>query len=129
MNKLADLDVGEIRGLGPLGLKDDPTGISASSRFTTFITTLIGVMTLIAIIWFIIQFLIGAVGILASSGDKGKVAEAKGKITYAVIGLIVVIAAIFFIGLVGEVLGIPSILNLPHYITCLGSQGAISCQF
>lgn len=127
MNKLAQIPAGELRGLGPLGLKDDPTGTSAGIRFSSFITTLIGVMTVIAIIWFIIQFMIGAVGILGSSGDKGKMAEARGKITSAVIGLVVVVAGVFFIGLVGEVLGLPSILNLPGYITCLGSQGAVVC--
>jgi hypothetical protein len=74
------------------------------------ISTAIGVMTVIAFIWFIVQFFIAAVQIIGSGGDKNALAAARGKLSTSVIGLVVVISAIFIIELIGTILGI-SILN------------------
>ena len=95
-------------GEGPLA-NPEGTGVAA---FSKFLSSAIGLMTIIAVIWFIFSFLIGAIGIITAGGDKAALEGARKKIINAIIGLIVTIAAVFVISLIGTLLGIPDILNL-----------------
>jgi len=103
MKTLAQLDFGTFKGFGPLG---NPTG-TGINQFNTVISTTIGVMTIVAIIWFVIQLITGAIGIMSAGSDKAKLEGARAKITNGIIGLIIVIAAVFVIDLIGTVFGIP----------------------
>ena len=105
------IPLGQLKGFGPLGLEGDSLATNASLTFTKFINSTIGLMTIIAIIWFIFVFFIGAIGIITAGGDKNALESARKKITTGIIGLVVVIAAIFIIKLIGFLLGIPDILN------------------
>lgn len=107
MKSLAQLDFGTFKGFGPLG---NPTGTGAIT-LTKLVSTSIGVLSLIAFIWFVYNFIIGAIGIISSGGDKQKLESARNKITYSIIGVVVVIASLFVIDLIGVVFGIP-FLNL-----------------
>jgi len=83
---------------------EDPT--TAIYWFARFISNIIGIMTIIAFIWFLFSFLSGAISWLSSSGDKNKLQEAQKKITSALVGLVIVIAAIFIVKLVEIILSI-----------------------
>lgn len=112
-NQIAQIKLspeGGFRGFGRLGLEDGDAS-AAGSIFNQVISTAIGVMTVVAFVWFTFQFMLGAIGILTSGGDKGKLETARNKISTSIIGLIVVIAAIFIIQLVGDILGIENILD------------------
>ncbi len=112
-NLLAQINLapeGGFKGFGPLGLEKG-TASDAPLVFNRFLTTIIGIMTVVAFIWFTIQLFIGAIALISSGGDKTKVAEARNKITTALIGVVIVIAAIFLIEVVGRVLGVEWILN------------------
>jgi len=105
------MDLGNpFRGIGPLGLEGKEAG-EAPGIFNTFLSGVIGLLTVVAAIWFTFQFLIGAIGIISAGGDKAKVQAARSKIITGVVGLVVVIAAIFAISLVGELIGFNIILN------------------
>lgn len=99
---------GGLKGIGPLG---NPQG-SGIETFSKFISSVVGLMTIIGIIWFIFVLIAGAIGIIAAGGDKAKMESARGRITSGLIGLIVIIAAIFIIDLVGNLIGIQNILNI-----------------
>ncbi len=111
MKHIAQLDFGSFKGLGP-GPLADPKGSTGIEIFSNFISSIIGLMTIIAIIWFVFTFITGAIGIISSGGDKNSMESAKKKITTGIIGLVVVIAAIFIIKLIGFLLGITDILNI-----------------
>lgn len=104
---------GGFQGFGPLGLQG---GGNAVEIFTKFISSTIGLLTVVAILWFIFLFIAGAIGLMSAGNDKAAVESARSKITSGLIGLIVVIAAIFVIDLLGTLLGIPNILNLSDFI-------------
>lgn len=109
-NLVADIPIappGGFKGFGPLG---NPSG-NGIDIFSKFISSAIGLMTIIAIIWFVFTFFIGAIGIISAGGDKNALESAKKKITTGLIGLVVVIAAIFIIRLIGFLFGI-DILNI-----------------
>ncbi len=108
MNTLADIPLGPLKGFGPLG---NPSG-SGIDIFSKFISSTIGLLTIIGIIWFVFVLIAGAIGIISAGGDKAAMENARHRITSGLIGLIVIIAAIFIIDLVGNLIGIPNILNI-----------------
>lgn len=111
------LRIGErVEGFGYLGETNLFGNITeATNRFNRTISIVIGILTIVAGIWFVFQFITGAITWLSAGGDKAKVQEAQQKITNAVIGLAVTIAAVFIVDLVGSILGI-SILNPGEFL-------------
>ena len=101
----------------PGTLGQNPTA-DAPGMLSGIISTAIGVITIIAFIWFIIQFFVAAVQIIGSGGDKSALAAARTKLSVSVIGVVVVISAIFLIEIVGTILGI-DILDLTGLINGL----------
>jgi hypothetical protein len=73
-------------------------------------------MTIIAAIWFTFTFIIGAIGIIASGGDKTALEGARKKIASGLIGLVIVVAAIFIIELIGWLIGFDLILNPAEFL-------------
>ncbi len=104
------IPVGNLRGIGNLGLQTGAPS-KASDLFNTFISSAIGLLTIVAAIWFTFIFITGAYGIMSSGGEKGAYENAQKKISTGLTGLIVVIAATFIIDLVGWLLGFDLILN------------------
>lgn len=100
--------LGSFKGLGPLG---SPTEGTATTLFASVLSSVIGFMTIIGALWFLFQVIISGYNWLSAGGDKQKIAEAQSKLTNAIIGLIVVVAAIFVVRLVTDLLGIPDVLD------------------
>lgn len=100
------MNIGEpLRGFGKLGLE----GESASAGigiFSNFISSIIGLLTIIAIIWFAFVLITGAIGMIGSGGDKQALESSRKRISTGLVGLIIVIAAIFILDLIGTLIGI-----------------------
>lgn len=106
-------------GFGPWGNLGVSKNISdAAGYFTDIISRIIGVMTIIAGIWFIFQFIIGAYGYMTAGGDQKRITDAGSKITNSLIGLVVIVAAYAIISLLGSLLGF-DILNPQNLIPTL----------
>lgn len=104
----AAIDVGKIEGTGPFG-----TGIDSGTvqdKMGQLLSTLVGTITIVGGLAFVIYFFIGALKWITAGGDKGKVQESQSQMINAAIGLIAITAAYFIIGIIGGVLGI-DILN------------------
>lgn len=123
MNRLAqNLNFSPNGGFtGPGGgiFADPATG--TATKFESLFSTVIGVMTVIAGIWFIFTVFIGAIGWITAGGDKGAVEAARKRIANGVTGLVVTVIAIFLISLVGQILGF-DILNLSEMVTRFSAQ-------
>lgn len=121
MNYLAqqDLQFGDLTGFGPLG---ENQGEGSINTFSSFVSSAIGLMTVVAIIWFVFVFFIGAIGIITAGGDKQALESARKKILSGIIGLVVVIAAIFIVKLIGFLIGIPNILNIGELFNQISGQ-------
>lgn len=113
--------IGGEKGFGPwgniaeLGTKVGP----AAKIFTRIISNIIGIMTVVAGIWFFFMLIIAAYGYLSAGGDSKKIEEATKKITSALTGLIVVVMAYALVWLIGKLLGF-EILNPQDIIELLG---------
>lgn len=125
-NKIAQIQIapeGGFKGFGPLGL-EGKTNPEAGIIFANFISSAVGLITIIGVIWFVFIIVTGAVAIITSGGDKQAFEAAKKKITSGIIGLVVTIAAIFIINLIGKIIGIPDILNFTKMFTrVVGGEG------
>lgn len=97
-------------GLGPFGIGSF-TGTSAMTKLTGAISAIIGFLTIVAAIWFLIQVLLGGISWITAGGDKAKLTEAREKITNAFIGLIIVVASWAVLALVGQFFGWTTILS------------------
>ena len=103
--------IGDGEGLGPFSDLGQGTDVGpAANKFSDIISKIIGIMTIIAGVWFIFQFIIAAFGYLAAGGDPEKVKKANNQITNSIIGLVIVVAAYALISLMGKILGF-EILN------------------
>ncbi|MAG60110.1 hypothetical protein CMO96_04990 [Candidatus Woesebacteria bacterium] len=105
-----------ISGIGPLGGVDPSR---APEIFAGTISRIIGVLTVVAILWFVFQIIIGAYGWISAGGDAKSVEAARSRITNAVIGLIVVFVALIFVSVIGFLLGIGNILDIGTFINNL----------
>ena len=114
--------IGTFEGIGRLGEVSSFAGSeeAATSLFTRLVSIIIGVISVVAGLYFVIQFILGAFSWISSGGDKAKVQEAQRKITNAVIGLAVVLISIFLIDLIGSLLGM-NILSPGDFILSIWS--------
>lgn len=124
INKIAkNIDIappGEgFKGPGRLGLEGVPLSSSASIIFAELLSKTIGVLTIVAFLWFTFKLLSGAIAIISSGSDKAKYEEARGNISYGLIGLVIVVAGIFILDLVGAFLDI-DFLDITNAIQNLG---------
>ena len=103
---------GGFTGFGSLGNVTSST--NAIQTFTKFISSTIGIMTIVAVIWFVFIFITGAIAWMSAGGDKNALEAAKKRITTGLTGLVIVVAAIFVIDLVGKLIGISDILNITY---------------
>lgn len=114
MNKLAqgsiDLFTGEYKGFGLFGLETQASS-QGGYLLGIFVSRAIGIITVVAIIWFVFILITGAIGMIGAGGDKGAMEGARKKVTSGLIGLIVLISGIFVAQFVGAFLGIKDFLN------------------
>ncbi len=105
--KLTAENLGTLKGIGPLGnLGKGFEGVDAFQKFTNVFSTGIGVLTVSAGIWFIIQIFVGTFQWLASGGEKQALQNAQKRISNAILGLFVVIFAYGLISIIGLIFGI-----------------------
>ena len=102
--------------LGPLfgpGITPDIKNIGG--QIADIISTIIGILTALAIIWFIIEFVVSGYLLINSAGDQEKTAEAKKRLTQSLMGLVIVVGAIFLFTIISYIAGI-DFLNIGNFI-------------
>lgn len=112
-------------GLGPFGNASYGAGAGGGTtalvNVTNIISSIIGIMTVAAGIWFVIQFLIAGFFWMTSAGDKTKLHEARDRITNAFVGLLIVVGGWSILALAGQFFGYDIVLGNPGaIITNLG---------
>lgn len=103
-----------LEGEGPLARP----GTEGPRLLNETLSKVIGVLTVIAAIWFIFALFIGAFQWLTSGGDKTKLEGARAQITHSLVGLVLVVAAVFLIQIIGEIIGV-QILNPGDYVNMI----------
>lgn len=125
MSLLAQTNIGNIggEGLGPFGKSNlfsgGGGGVTALTKITGAISSIIGFMTIAGSIWFMFQLLFGGYEWISSAGDTKKLTTARQRIMNGFFGLVIVIAAWIMIAVVGQFFG---------YDILVGNPGAIIQQ-
>jgi hypothetical protein len=107
-------NLGNFEGIGNIGLEGG-TG-DAVNGMASLISSFIGLLTLIAAIYFLFSIVSGAISIMSSGAEKGALEEGQKKITVGVIGIVICISAIFLVDLIAWILGIDGILDFSNMI-------------
>lgn len=102
-----------FNGIGPLGTVT--SGANATLRFADTISKIIGFLTILGGIWFMVQLILGAFSWISAGGDKQHLDSAKKRITNAIIGLFIVVVSFSLIAIIGSFFGL-DILNLDSAI-------------
>lgn len=104
-----------IKGIGPLGnFCNDITpgenqtdqGEQVLGQISNIISRVLGVVTIVAFLWFLLQFIVAGFAWLNSGGDSGKLEEARNRIINAGLGLILIVGVMAIMGLVQAFFGI-----------------------
>lgn len=76
------------------------------SNLENLLSSVIGFFTILGGIFFIVYFLIGGMEWITSAGDSGKLASARNRVIFGIIGLVILVSAYAIIGLIGGILGL-----------------------
>lgn len=119
-NLLADITIAPSGGFSGIGTLARPGKDGPFWDFSKIISMAIGILTLVAFIWFMFVLITGAIGIIGSGGDPKVLESSKKRITNGLIGLVVVIASIFIIDLIGMIFGI-EFLDIFTQLECIAT--------
>ena len=115
--------IGSFQGIG--GWQAGAPG-DAGTRLTSLISTVIGLLTIVAGLAFLLYFILAAIGWITSNGDAAKIEAAKSQMTSAAIGLVIIVVSYAIIGVVGSVLGLDILFVNTDLSTII--EGSLSPQ-
>lgn len=96
-----------------------PAGDSTQTA-ELIISNVIGIITIVGVLYFIFQLMIAGFAFITTEGDKGKMEAARKRITESIMGLVVIIIALGVGALVATIFGIDSPLNFELMFTKMG---------
>lgn len=82
------------------------TGEGFLESLEVYLGDIIGVITILATLFFIVYAFLAAFEWTTAGGDSGKVAKARDRLIWGTLGLILVVAAYAIVGLIGSLVGI-----------------------
>lgn len=99
----------------------DPHSIgNPTNQLEKLIGQAIGILTIVAVIYFTIQIIFAGYSFISASGDSKKLEEARHSITNSILGLFIVVIAIGIGSLIATLLGIENPLDLNALFTRMG---------
>lgn len=102
----SDVNIGSIQ---PVTDTRQPTDLSQGSVLSTlevWVSDIIGVITILASLFFIVYAFIAAFNWITAGGDKSKIEKATNRLIWSTLGLILIIATYAIVGLIGGIIGL-----------------------
>ena len=93
---------------------------AATTKFEGYMTTIIGVLTIVGVLWFTIQIILSGYAFMQSAGDPKKLEKAQQQLVQSVIGIIIVVGATIFVGLIVRLLGLGNIFDINNFFEIRG---------
>jgi hypothetical protein len=113
---LAQTPIGNFELIGPLGNRTTYT--NTFSMFETLISNVLGLLTILAGLYFFFQIILAGYNWISAGGDKQAVQNAQKKVSNAVLGLIIIVLAYVITGVLSRFLGL-NILFIGDVLTNL----------
>ncbi len=95
-----------MEGITNPALNESIRNLEGTEFFNKLLPNLIGLSFVIGVVIFVAIIIVGAIQWIISGGDKGGIESAKGKITNAVVGIIILFALFAIITVVENFFGI-----------------------
>lgn len=93
---------------------------NATATLEKIISQFIGILSIVAFIWFVIQIILAGYAILSAGGDEKKLESARNRLTNGVLGLTIVVVAYGLGALLAFLLGIQNIFDLNGLLDSMG---------
>ncbi len=105
--KLAQTSLGSFKPVGNNVInKGSNSNTQVLKNLELFISQILGILTVVASLFFIVNMILAAVNWITAGGDSGKISKARDAMVQNTIGLIIVVASYGLIGLIGSVVGL-----------------------
>ncbi|MBU1129976.1 hypothetical protein KKE45_01500 [Patescibacteria group bacterium] len=101
------------------GLGIQPTA-NPTNQLEEIISQIIGVLSVVAVIWFTFQVIFAGYAYISSQGDKTKLETARKRLTQGILGLVISLVAIFLASLIATLAGLEGIFDLNQQFTNMG---------
>jgi len=99
----------------------NPTSpLDATTKFEIFAGQILGVLTIIGVLYFIIQIIFAGYSYIASKGDEKNMESSRKRLTEGVLGLVIVVVAVGLGSLLAKLAGIPNVLDINGMFTRMG---------
>jgi hypothetical protein len=108
----------QIGRIEPITEARAPEGVEAehfTDSLEIYIGDILGIITILAALFFIVHAFLAAFQWVTSGGDSGKVTKARDRLTWSTLGLILIVATYSILGLIGGLIGF-SILEVGEMI-------------
>lgn len=93
-------------------IKDTTNVTQPKTYLNNVIQTIITVFFIVAVLYFIWNFVFAGIHMISSNGDPKKFESAQHQLVYALVGLMIVFSVFALLKFIGIVLGIPTLQNL-----------------
>lgn len=103
---------------GP-GIDPGGTDISATTQLEKIISGFFGVLTLVGVIYFVIQIIFSGYAFISSQGDKDKLKTARTRLTNSILGLTVVVIAFGAGAFIANLAGLNNVFNLNTFFNSI----------
>ena len=99
------------------GLGTQPTSNEeAVNQFQTIISNIIGVITIVAFIFFTFQIIFAGYAFISANGDEKKLETSRKKLTNGILGLTIVVVAYGLTAFIANLFGIKDIFNISTFL-------------
>lgn len=102
----SDVNIGSIQPVTDTRQPKDLSQSSVLSTLEVWVSDIIGVITILATLFFIVYAFIAAFNWITAGGDKGKIEKATNRLIWSTLGLILIVATYAIIGLIGGIIGL-----------------------
>ena len=103
---LAQTQLGTFKPPSSAFSQDSTTADGVLLNIDAFLSFLIGLITVIAGLFFVVSFITATLAWVTAGGDSGKISKARDQMLQGVIGLVIVVASYGLIGLIGTIVGL-----------------------
>lgn len=96
------------------------SGTEATTMAEKLLSNILGILTIVAVIYFVLQIIFAGYGFLSSEGDVKKMEMNRSRLTNGILGFFIIVVAIAVVSLLSQLLGLGNVLDLNQMFTNMG---------
>jgi hypothetical protein len=93
-----------------------PDAVNPAKPLESLISQIIGILTIVGVIYFIFQIILAGYSFISAQGDKNKIEAARSRLTNGILGLTIVVVALGIGAFIATLLGIKDPLNIQNLV-------------